>query len=63
MRRCSGESMRNSPPNDHHAWPPSEAAGSCSTMMHALAGVDQFGCGDQPGEAGSDHDDVGFGTG
>src|SRR3954469_5503 len=30
-RRCSGESIRNSPPKDHQACPPKDASGSCST--------------------------------
>ena len=29
-RRCSGVSTRNSPPNDHHACPPSDCSGSPS---------------------------------
>src|SRR5580692_773907 len=31
MRRCSGLSTKNSPPNDQNAWPPSEASGSWSS--------------------------------
>src|SRR4051794_38749301 len=30
-RRCSGESTKNKPPNDHHAWPPRDCSPSCST--------------------------------
>src|SRR4051812_20422256 len=33
MRRCSGLSTRNSPPNDQKAWPPSEPSGSWSTTI------------------------------
>ena len=60
IRRCSGESMRNSPPNDHQAWPPNDAAGSCSTIVTRLARIQEFGGGDQAGEAGSDDDGVGL---
>ncbi|MDQ1125919.1 hypothetical protein QE428_000952 [Microbacterium sp. SORGH_AS 505] len=35
-RRCSGESTRNRPPNDHHACPPKLASGSCSTISTRL---------------------------
>src|SRR3954469_15182417 len=35
-RRCSGESTRNSPPNDHQAWPPKDASGSCSSRITRL---------------------------
>src|SRR5699024_7718022 len=28
--RCSGESTKNNPPNDHHACPPRDASGSWS---------------------------------
>ena len=31
IRRCSGESTRNRPPNDQCAWPPSDASGSWSS--------------------------------
>ena len=30
-RRCSGEFTKNSPPNDHQAWPPSDCSGSWSS--------------------------------
>ena len=36
MRRCSGESTRNSPPNDQNAWPPRLAARSWSTSTTRL---------------------------
>ncbi len=36
MRRCSGESTKNSPPKDHHACPPRFDRGSWSTMMTRL---------------------------
>jgi hypothetical protein len=33
IRRCSGVSTRNSPPNDHGAYPPSDDCGSWLTMI------------------------------
>ncbi len=36
IRRCSGESTKNSPPNDQNAWPPSEASGSWSSSSTFL---------------------------
>src|SRR6185312_11155146 len=36
MKRCSAELMRNSPPNDHQAWPPKFTGGSCSMMSTRL---------------------------
>ena len=33
IRRCSGESTRNSPPNDQKAWPPRFVSGSWSTRI------------------------------
>src|SRR5690348_13889116 len=36
ISRCSGEPTRNSPPKDHHAWPPRLCSGSCSRRMTRL---------------------------
>ena len=58
-RRCSGESTRNSPPNDQKACPPRLARDSCSTTTHRRAALGGLGGGDQTGEAGSHDDDVG----
>ena len=57
-RRCSGESTRNSPPNDQNAWPPRFAAGSWSSRITRLPASASSAVADQPGEPGPDHDDV-----
>ena len=56
-RRCSGESTKNSPPNDQCAWPPIDCSGSWSSEDH-LAGVDELRGRRQPREARPDHDHV-----
>ena len=58
-RRCSGESTRNSPPNDQNAWPPRLAAFSWSTQRRPACRRRSSSCGgDQPGQARSDDDHV-----
>ena len=59
IRRCSGVSTRNSPPNDQNACPPRSLLALLVEQQHPAAGVGGLGCGDQPGQAGSHHDDVG----
>ena len=51
--------MRNRPPNDHQRLPAEARLGLLLEHDHALAGFDEFGGGDEPGEAGSDDDGVG----
>ena len=58
-RRCSGESTRNSPPNDQNACPPRAGLGLLVEQDHPPAGVGQLGGGDQAGQPGPDDDDIG----
>ena len=57
-RRCSGESTKNSPPNDQNAWPPSEAFRLLIEDDDAPARVGKFGGSDQARKARADHDGV-----
>ena len=54
IRRCSGLSTKNSPPNDQNACPPSDGLGLLVEQDHPPPGVGQLGGRDQPGEAGPD---------
>ena len=47
MRRCSGESTKNSPPNDQNACPPEALLRLLVDEDDALAGVGQLRRGDQ----------------
>ena len=48
--------MRNSPPNDHQACPPKLGLRLLLDDRDPLAGGDELGCGDQPGESCPDDD-------
>ena len=58
IRRCSGESTRNSPPKRPVGLPAEVLRGLLVDEHDPAAGVGELGGGDEAGETGSDDDDV-----
>ena len=59
IRRCSGESTRNSPPKDQNAWPPRLAADSWSTSRTRRPAATSSAVATRPDRPGPDDDDIG----